>query len=53
MMDIARVWADRLAVDAENAMFGEYLKWLDGDDDAEEDATEADTEDTETVEETK
>ena len=31
MMDIARVWADRLAIDAENAMFGEYFKWLDGD----------------------
>ena len=34
MMDVARVWADRLAVDAENAMFGEYFKWLDGDEGA-------------------
>lgn len=31
MVDIARVWADRVAVDAENAMFREYFKWLDGD----------------------
>ena len=34
MMDVARVWADRLAIDAENAMFGEYFKWIDGDADA-------------------
>ncbi|MBO5752017.1 MAG: prolyl oligopeptidase family serine peptidase [Kiritimatiellae bacterium] len=36
MIDIARVWADRLAIDAENAMFTEYFKWLDGDKSAEE-----------------
>ena len=31
MTDVARVWADRLAVDAENAMIGEYFNWLEGD----------------------
>ena len=31
MIDIARVWADRIAIDAENAMFAEYFKWLEGD----------------------
>jgi hypothetical protein len=31
MIDIARVWADRVAVDAENEMFREYFKWIDGD----------------------
>ncbi len=35
MIDIARVWADRMAIDAENAMFREYFKWLDGDKSAE------------------
>lgn len=34
MIDIARVWADRLAVDAENAMIAEYFKWLKGDETA-------------------
>ena len=31
MTDIARVWADRLAVEAENRMFDEYFKWKNGD----------------------
>ena len=34
MTDIARVWADRLTVEAENRMFSEYLKWVDGDESA-------------------
>ena len=32
MTDIARTWADRLAVEAQNRMFDAYFKWLDGDD---------------------
>ena len=31
MIDITRVWADRVAVDAENEMLREYFKWVDGD----------------------
>ena len=34
MMDIARVWADRLAVEAENRMVHAYLRWLGGEDSA-------------------
>ena len=34
MTDIARVWADRLAVEAENRMVLAYLRWLGGDESA-------------------
>jgi phosphoglycolate phosphatase-like HAD superfamily hydrolase len=37
MVDIARVWADRLAVESENRMVLAYLRWLDGDDSAKAD----------------
>ena len=37
MMDIARVWADRLAIEAENRMVDAYFRWLDGNDSAAED----------------
>ena len=37
MTDLARVWADRLAVEAENRMFTAYLRWLGGDESAAED----------------
>lgn len=37
MVDIARVWADRLAVESENRMTLAYLRWLDGDDSAKND----------------
>ena len=31
MTDVARVWADRMAIDAENRMVHEYFRWLEGD----------------------
>ena len=34
MTDLARVWADRLAVESENRFFTAYFRWLDGDDSA-------------------
>ena len=37
MTDIARVWADRLAVEAENRLFTAYFRWVDGDESAAED----------------